>query len=110
MSFFTSFWFLLQKEQRSKSPSPEFFAITSPCQFPLSIPCGSRLARPASCPLVHHLIDDAVILRLSRVHDEVAIGVLGDRRERLAASLRQELVEPGSEPDHFARLNIDVRG
>ena len=66
ISLRTSFWSLLQNEQRRTSPSPlPAFLVAH----------FSRLR--------DHVVDDAVGLRLVRFHDEVAVGVGDDLLERL---------------------------
>src|ERR1700730_19239595 len=57
ISLRTSFWSLLQNEQRRTSDSPFFFKALS---------LSAR----------DHLIHDTIFLRLGRIHDEVAVRVV----------------------------------
>src|SRR5687767_15896776 len=63
ISFRTSFWSLLQNEQRRTSASPDFFN--------LSLSPGD------------HLVHDTILLPLRRIHDEVAVRVRCDLLHRL---------------------------
>src|SRR5688572_12568867 len=74
MSLRTSFWSLLQKEQRRISLSPFFFT-------------GLLLAP------TDHLIHDTILLRRGRFHDEVPVGVLDDLVQRLLGMEGEDLVE-----------------
>src|SRR5258706_12205086 len=72
ISLRTSFWSLLQNEQRSVSPSPVFFI-------------GLKLA-PAD-----HLINDTILLRLGGIHDEVPVAVAHDLLDRLLGVVGEDL-------------------
>src|SRR5262247_4170755 len=92
ISLRTSFWSLLQNEQRRISESAPFFFKAS------------------SLPLAEHLVHDTILLRLVRAHDEVPVGI-GD--ELLYLLLRvegQDLVDPGLHPEDLLGLDRDVRG
>src|SRR4026209_378889 len=78
ISLRTSFWSLLQNEQRRTSPSVAFLVVVMAACLSL-LPAGD------------HVVDDAVRLRLLRVHDEVAVGVGRDALERLHGVARQGL-------------------
>src|SRR5512141_2343098 len=94
ISLRTSFWSLLQNEQRRTSPSaPAFLVVDN-----LALPPGD------------HVVHDAVLLRLVRFHDEVAIGVGDDPLERLLRVAGQDLVEPVLDPQDLLRLDGDVGG
>src|SRR5512132_3870235 len=75
MSLRTSFWSLLQNEQRRTSPSVPVFLVDT-------------LLLPAA----DHVVHDPVLLRLLRVHDEVAVGVRHDAVERLLGVVGHDLV------------------
>src|SRR5499427_436783 len=62
ISLRTSFWSLLQNEQRRTSPSVAFLVVVIGAALSL-LPAGD------------HVVDDAVRLGLLGVHDEVAVGV-----------------------------------
>src|SRR5213596_4385896 len=64
INFRTSFWSLLQNEHRRISDSPFFFIRPGPE--------GSSLS-PRD-----YLINDTILLGLGRIHDEVAVGIVGD--------------------------------
>src|SRR4051812_49393698 len=91
ISLRTSFWSLLQNEQRRTSDSPFFFKS-------LALPAGD------------HLIHDTIFLRLGRIHDEVAVGVV---RELLHGLLRvegEDVVEAVLDAEDLLGLDRDVRG
>src|SRR5262245_58132700 len=74
MSLRTSFWSLLQKEQRRTSLSPFFFISTW---------TAPRPAPRSSLPPADHLINDTILPGLGGVHDEVPVGIGRDFRDRL---------------------------
>src|SRR5690349_1104475 len=94
ISLRTSFWSLLQNEQRRISPSPVFFTIWD----------RLRLLRP----LTNYVINNTVFLALIGPHDVVPLGILLDALERLAGVLGEDLVQPFARAKQFARVNIDV--
>src|SRR6185295_14856589 len=97
ISLRTSFWSLLQNEQRRTSPSVAFLVVVMGACLSL-LPAGD------------HVVDDAVRLRLLRVHDEVAVGVGHDALERLLGVGRQDLVDAVLGAQDLLRLDRDVGG
>src|SRR5437899_3430178 len=104
MSFFTCFCDLPQKLHFTRSPPSPNFATVPPL---LRHTCGLR----DTCQLTSrdHLVDDAVLLRLFRAHDEVAVGVLLDLLDGLARVLGQHLVQEISHAQDLLGLQLDVR-
>src|ERR1044071_61919 len=78
ISLRTSFWSLLQNEQRRISDSPFFFIRAGPE--------GSSLS-PRD-----YLVNDTILLGLRRIHDEVAVGIVGDLVHRLLGVEGQDVV------------------
>src|SRR5512139_2180810 len=107
MSLRTSFWSLLQKEQRRTSESPFFLAMVGP--VPAARPPGGPAPR-ASGALADHIVNDTVILRLLRAHDVVALGVHLDALERLPRVVLQDAVEVLAHPQQLPRRDVDVGG
>src|SRR5689334_16865318 len=93
ISLRTSFWSLLQNEQRRISESPFFFTAI-----------GLALA-PGN-----HLVHDTILARLGCVHDEVAVGVDRDLLHRLPAVEGQDLVQALLHAQDLLGLDGDVRG
>src|SRR5215470_6373942 len=91
ISLRTSFWSLLQKEQRRTSDSPFFFTD-------LSLPAGDDL------------IHDTILLRLGRIHDEVAVGVGRDLLHGLLRVEGEEVVQAVLDPQDLLGLDGDVGG
>src|SRR5512137_1077447 len=106
MSLRTSFWSLLQKEQRSTSVSPFFLAMVGP----------GPAARPPEAPprasraLADHIVNDTVFLRLLRAHDVVALGVHLDALEGLPRVVLQDAVQVLAHPQQLPRRDVDVGG
>src|SRR4026209_2083208 len=86
ISLRTSFWSLLQKEQRRISESPVFFMRLR------SARCCSSLS-PAD-----HVVHDTIVLRLDRLQDEVAIRVGHDLLQGLFGVEGQDLVQSFLDP------------
>src|ERR671911_2815359 len=76
MSLRTSFWSLLQNEQRRISPSPVFFTIKAPC--------------PGLRSFTDYFVNNTVFLALLGTHDVVPLRVILDTLERLTGVLRQD--------------------
>src|SRR5512139_3903813 len=95
ISLRTSFWSLLQKEQRRTSFSPFFLTIMPP-------------RRPSSHALPDHVVDDTVLFGLLGRHDVVPLRVVLDPLERLPGMLHEDLVEPFPHPDQLLRGDVDV--
>src|SRR5512144_3102786 len=93
MSLRTSFWSLLQNEQRRTSPSAPVFLVDT-------------LLLPAT----DHVVHDAVVLGLVRVHDEVAVRVRHDAVERLLRVEGHDLVQAVLGAEDLLGLDRDVRG
>src|SRR5687768_14023307 len=90
ISLRTSFWSLLQNEQRRISESPFFFTL---------------LLSPRD-----HVVDDTVRARLLGVHDEVAVGVVHHLLERLLRVEGEDLGEALLDAQDLLRLDGDVGG
>src|SRR5258708_27863642 len=116
ISLRTSFWSLLQKEQRRTSVSPLFFIVAGGCcATPPRPPAhfarvnrASLAARCSSFPPGAHLVEDAVGLRLFRVHDEVPVGVGDDLLERLLGVEGEDLVQAVLDAGDLRVLDRDV--
>src|SRR3954462_1811709 len=91
ISLRTSFWSLLQKEQRRTSDSPFFFTA-------LSLPAGD------------HLIHDTIFLRLDGIHDEVAIGVACELLHGLLRVEGEYVVQAVLDPQDLLGLDGDIGG
>src|SRR5258706_15048177 len=94
INFLTCFWLFPQKEHFSRSPpSPNFATTRSPsqCEPASDSALGHRYGRELT--IRDDLVDEAVCLRLLGAHDEVAVRVLADPFDRLAAVEREQLVE-----------------
>src|SRR5688572_33125819 len=90
ISFRTSFWSLLQNEQRRTSASPDFFN--------LSLSPGD------------HLVHDTILLPLRRIHDEVAVRVRCDLLHRLLGVEGEDVVQAILDAQDLLGLDGDVRG
>src|SRR5260221_195580 len=98
ISLRTSFWSLLQKEQRRTSVSPFFFIY-------------AVLAKGYSpFPPADHMIHNTIFLGLGGIHDEVPVRVRGDLVHRLLRVEGQDLVDPVLDPQDLLGLDGDVRG
>src|SRR4030081_1418892 len=79
MSFLTCFWLFPQNEHFSRSPPSPNFATTSPL---LPHRLRRRLAHPGGCchrrelAVADHFVDEAVLRRFRRAHDEVTVRVV----------------------------------
>src|SRR6185369_11408611 len=93
ISLRTSFWSLLQKEQRRTSVSPAFFTMLSPY--------SPAVCRAALGAFSDDIVNDTVFLALVRRHDVVALGVVLDALDVLAGMVDQDLVEPLAHPQDF---------
>ena len=60
--------------------------------------------------LIDHLVDQAILSRLSRRHEKVAVGVFLNPIQRLAGALGQFLVEALFQEQDFIGLDADVTG
>src|SRR5262249_35045210 len=86
ISFFTSFWFLPQKEHdRLPWLSSRLLSIS------LSSAVYVRRLLLLFLLLDQDLVDHAVLLGLGRRHEEVALGVVLDLIDRVASVLGQQL-------------------
>src|ERR1044071_2470075 len=93
ISFRTSFWSLLQNEQRRTSDSPFFFK-------------AAALSLSARDYLVH----DTIFLRLGRIHDEVAVGVVRDLLHGLLGVEGEDVVEAILDAQDLLGLDGDIGG
>src|SRR5258706_11971066 len=119
ISLRTSFWSLLQNEQRRISPSPAF--LTMGYQFPVASP-QYRISSPfwrletgdwkrvtgALSPLPDDIVNNTVFLALVGPHDVVPLRVILDALQRLPRVVRQDLVQPFAGPEQLPRMNIDI--
>src|SRR5690606_1353950 len=71
---------------------------------------GSRRLDGLVRAALQHLVDEAVFLRGLGALEVVALGVAGDRVERLPGVLGQDLVQPLAHGQDLARVDVDVRG
>src|SRR6516165_9158186 len=77
MSFLTCFWLFPQNEHFSRSPpSPNFATTRVPSLGGSADPGGGRHRSQVS--VGQDLVDDPVLPRLGRAHDEVAVSVGAD--------------------------------
>src|SRR6185503_11537015 len=95
MSFLTSFWFLPQKEQ-------ERFPCVSSRRFSMFLCLLFVLL------LDEDLVDHAVLFRLTRAHEEVALGVVLVLVDRVAGVLGQKLVHPIAGLQDLFGVDVDV--
>src|SRR5205809_2941874 len=113
ISFRTSFWSLLQNEQRRTSPSPFFLTIGSIRRAGRQ-PRGPRADRtvratPALRSFTDDIVNNTVFLALLGAHDVVPLGIILDTLERLSRVLRQYLVEPLTCAQQLAGVDVDIR-
>src|SRR5688500_12286371 len=89
ISLRTSFWSLLQNEQRRISPSPDFLTM--------NYPSGEREAgtwKPTiSGSFADDIVNNTVFLPLLGAHDVVPLGIVLDALEGLPRVVRQHLVQ-----------------
>src|SRR5690606_6334924 len=108
MSLRTSFWSLLQKEQRRTSDSP-FFLTMGRLRSSWD---GYRPPRIAECrrlrPLADDIVNDTVFLALLGRHDVVPLRILLDTLQRLAGVQREDLVDPLAHAQDLAGRDVDV--
>src|SRR5262245_47442524 len=97
ISLRTSFWSLLQKEQRKTSESPLFFTHA---------PLHPRAS--ASRPLSDDFVDDTVFFRLLRGHDVVPLGIFLDPLGRLVRVEHENLVQSLAHAQNLARRDVDI--
>src|SRR5678815_1603574 len=96
ISLRTSFWSLLQNEQRRISVSPFF----------LTMPYAGYVSMLH--PFADDVIDYPVFLPLVRRHDVIAFSIVLDSLECLPGVVHQDFVEPLAHAQNFPRMNIDV--
>src|SRR5262245_52565411 len=96
ISLRTSFWSLLQNEQRRISVSP--FFLTMPYQGYVSM----------LHPFTDDVIDYPVILPLVRRHDVITLSVFLNALKSLPRVVHQDFVEPLAHAQNFPGMNIDV--
>src|ERR1700730_12300630 len=101
MSFRTSFWSLLQKEQRKTSVSPAFFTMLAARPWPQ--PMHARLG-----PFPDDIVNNTVFIALIGRHDVIALGVVLDAFDRLARVKYEDFVETLPHPQNLTRGNIDI--
>src|SRR5215203_5853500 len=119
MSLRTSFWSLLQNEQRRISPSPVFLTMwVDPEAASYLPPAANRVSavrltagnrkRGTSRALTNNVINNTVFLALVGPHDVVALGIVLNPLERLAGVLGQNLIQPLARSQQFAGVNVDI--
>src|SRR5689334_1956509 len=96
ISLRTSFWSLLQNEQRRISVSP--FFLTMRYQGYVSM----------LHPFADDVIDYPVFLPLVGRHDVIALRVFLDALEGLSRVMHQDFVEPLAHAQNFSRMNVDI--
>src|SRR6185436_12980523 len=112
ISLRTSFWSLLQNEQRRISPSPVFLTmVVNPEASSYQLPAARDVSPDwleagswkleASCPLTNNVINNTVFLALVGSHDVVPLRIVLDTLERLARVLSQDLVQPLPRSEQF---------
>src|SRR4029077_11488322 len=110
-----TFWSVPSKERIGFRGEPE--AGFEPTTYRLQGGCSDQLsysgaaAQPsaeAGSPTCDDLVDQAVLDRLGRGHEMVAVGVGGDALERLAAVVGQDLLDALLQVEHLAGANLDV--
>src|SRR4029077_10376520 len=110
MSFLTCFWLFPQNEHLSRSPpSPNLATTRLPLDGLDSADAGRR-GDGRELAVGEEIVDDAVLLGLFGVHDEVAVGVDADLLEGLAGVEGQDPVEELTHPDDLLGLDLDVDG
>src|SRR5688500_14646663 len=95
ISLRTSFWSLLQNEQRRISVSPFFLTISYGFSLMLH-------------PFPDDVIDYPVFLPLVGRHDVVALGVFLDPLERLPGVVHQDFIQALAHAQNFAGMNVDI--
>src|SRR6185503_20816463 len=103
MSLRTSFWSLLQNEQRRISDSPFFVFIAFR-------PAGLRSSDDLAFPAGDHLVHDTILLRLLSVHDEVAVRVGAQLLHRLLGVEGEDVVQAVLDAEDLLGLDRDVGG
>src|SRR5258706_12102979 len=98
ISLRTSFWSLLQNEQRRISGSPFFLTI-----------CALRGIASMLHPFPDDIVNNPVFLPLIGRHDVVALGVFLDALDGLSRMVDEDLVEPLAHAQNFAGRDVDVR-
>src|SRR4029079_1522244 len=112
MSFRTSFWSLLQKEQRRTSGSPAFLTMCFRAS-PRDVCPGRQAVRPAATrdylgPLANNIINNTVFLALVGRHDVIALRIILDTLDRLASMVHQDVVQPLAHSQDLAGCNINI--
>src|SRR6516165_5122887 len=119
----------LQRSMHSSqmyTPGPAISFLTWRCDFPqklqrsCSLPSLGRAISPPRRPELRrflrachvavrdHAVDDAVVLRFLRAHEEVSFHVTGYVFYRLSGVERVDLLQAALEPDDLACLDLDV--
>src|SRR5688572_28409285 len=90
MSLRTSFWSLLQNEQRRISPSPAFITMDT---------LG---------PFSNYVVNHSVCLALIGTHDVVPLRIVLNPLQRLPRVIRQDLIEPLARPEQLLGVNLYI--
>src|SRR6478609_1581649 len=109
ISFLTSFWSLLQNEQRRISPSPFFLTIGVARGQEAGTGADTRLGSMLH-PFPDDVVNNSVFLALVGPHDVVALRVVLDPLGRLAGVLHQDLVDALAHAQDFLGRQVDVGG
>src|SRR3989304_4902108 len=96
-------WFLPQNEQLYVTRLLPLAGIG------LLLACPRRPTNDRELRSLEDLVDDTVLLRLHRVHEEVAVGVVDDLVQRLAGVPGQDLAGDLVLAQHFLGLDFHVR-
>src|SRR5205085_8683523 len=104
MSLRTSFWSLLQNEQRRTSFSPLALTIRTSDESRIPI----HQARLCSFP--DDIINDTVFLPLVGIHDVIPLRILLDTLHRLPRVMHKNVIEPFPHTQDFARRDVDIGG
>src|SRR5271166_4369761 len=102
ISFLTCRWDLPQKLQSSCSLESVGLAIS------LALPQSDAFHASPELVLRDHSIDDAVLPRLLRAHEVVALGVPANLLEVLVGVLGDDLIQAPSHVDDLLRVDLDV--
>src|SRR5439155_7296631 len=117
ISLRTSFWSLLQNEQRKTSVSPAFFTMlishaVRTLGLRLQVCRGAGLKACTACgylrPLPDDIINNTVFLALVRGHDVIALRIVLDTLDRLSRVLDQDVVDALTHSQDLAGCNINI--
>src|SRR5207248_4234428 len=99
ISLRTSFWSLLQNEQRRISGSPFFFTMVQSRGVPHPSELGS---------FPDDIINNTVFLALVGRHDVIALCIILDALKRLTCMVNQDFVDPLPHAQDLLGRNINI--